>query len=123
MNLKLFKRLGILSILFFVSCSKGPGSTYIEMEEKVCAARSLSPMLEYTAPESQATVSTLVSIMDTSKGQTIMNKLDKNCTDKKIKIYKEEIDGDTAKIYLDKDSGPIKMRKVEGKWKLVFDKK
>lgn len=107
-----------------VSCgSSGPGAALLEMHEKMCKANSLQPIVEYTAPESQAMVGMVVAMSeDPKKGPQIKADLEQKCKTG-IKVVSEKIDGDTAVVVLSSDNKPTDMKKIDGKWKMVISKK
>lgn len=117
----------ILFTLFLTSgCifSKGPGDTLVEMRSKMCSSHSLQPMIEYSAPESQAAIGMIVGMAeDPKKGPDIKAKLEESCKKGKLSVVKEEINGETATVVLSDDGKPQTMRKIDGKWKMVISKK
>lgn len=117
----------LLSIFaFFVSAcgqKSGPGATMVQMWEKICQSKSLTPMSEYTAPESQKLVDMVVAMStDPKKGTEIMTNINSQCS-QKITVVSEQITGETAEVVLSTDNKATKLRLVEGKWKMVIDKK
>ena len=54
--------------------SKGPAETLQEMFNKVCEAGSPQPMLEYTAPQSQAIFASLLAMSEDPKKGAEMKK-------------------------------------------------
>lgn len=105
------------------SGSKGPADTLLEMHSKMCETMSYQPLLDYTAPQSQALVGTVVSMMaDPKKGPELKKELADKCKDK-MTVVSENIDGDTASVTLSGDKKPTEMIKIDGKWKMVVNKK
>lgn len=106
--------------------SKGPAETLQEMFNKVCEAGSPQPMLEYTAPQSQAIFASLLAMSeDPKKGAEMKKNIAEECEGKLSKqtVKSEKIEGDTAYVLMDDDEKPTKMIKIDGKWKMVIDKK
>jgi hypothetical protein len=116
----------LFAVLPLVSCgwmSKGPGDTLLEMHKKMCDAKSFQPMVEYTAPQSQAIVATVLAIADDpKKGPEMKENLESGCK-AGIKVLSEKIDGDSAVVTLSSDKKPTDMIKIDGKWKMVISKK
>lgn len=112
----------IFVVLFAVACggSPGPGDTFLEMQKKICEKQSLTPMVDYAAPESLAMIGFAASLAeDSDKGPKIKENIAKDCKTG-VKIIEEKIDGDNATLIVSNDKDPQTMRKVDGKWKLVF---
>ena len=104
--------------------SKGPADTLLEMHSKMCESNSYQPLLDYTAPQSQALVGTVVSMMtDPKKGPELKKELADKCSKGKLTVISENIDGDTASVTLSNDKKPTEMIKIDGKWKMVVNKK
>ena len=104
--------------------TKGPGDTLVEMRSKMCSSHSLQPMVEYSAPESQAAIGMIVGMAeDPKKGPEIKAKLEESCQKGKLSVVKEEIHGESAIVVLNDDGKPQTMRKIDGKWKMVISKK
>ena len=114
------------AVLPLASCgwvSKGPGDTLLEMHKKMCDTKSFQPMVEYTAPQSQAIVATALAIAeDPKKGPKMKEDLASRCNTG-IKVLSEKIDGDSAVVTLSSDKKPTDMIKIDGKWKMVINKK
>lgn len=117
---------GALLIISLTSCgwmSKGPGDTLLEMHSKMCKSMSFQPMLEYTAPQSQAIVGTILSMAeDPKKGPEMKGDLEAKCK-VGVKVLSEKIDGDSASVTLSDEKKPTDMVKIDGKWKMVINKK
>ena len=112
----------IFVVLFAVACggSPGPGDTFLEMQKKICEKQSLTPMVDYAAPEYLAMIGFAASLAeDSDKGPKIKENIAKDCKTG-VKIIEEKIDGDNATLIVSNDKDPQTMRKVDGKWKLVF---
>ena len=122
--MKTFKLAGLTATLLLTACgSQGPGDTLVEMRKKMCDKQSFSVMTEYAAPESQAVIGMIAQMSeDPKKGPDMKQKLLSECKTP-VKVEKEQIDGDKATVYLAGDSKPTMMKKVDGKWKMVIDKK
>ena len=111
-------------IVLTVACSRspGPGDTYLEMQNKICEKLSLTPMMDYAAPESMALIGFIANLAeDEKKGTEIKEKIAENCKTG-VKIIEEKIDGDIATLTVSNDKDTQTMRKVDGKWKLVLIK-
>lgn len=117
---------GALLITSLTSCgwmSKGPGDTLLEMHSKMCKTTSFQPMLEYTAPQAQAMVGTILALAeDPDKGPKIKADLEAKCKSG-VKVLSEKIDGDSASVTLSSETKPTDMIKIDGKWKIVINKK
>lgn len=114
----------IFLTIFIAACSvsPGPGDTFLEMQKKICDKQSLTPMVDYAAPESLVLIGMFAGLAeDKSKGPEIKKKIVENCN-KGIKILEEKIDGDSASLVVSNDKSLQTMRKIDGKWKLVLNK-
>lgn len=121
--MKTIRSICVLSVLLLAGCgSQGPGETLLEMRKKLCDTNSPAVMLEYTAPESQPLVA-MVSQMaeDPKKGPDIKRRMAAQCVTE-LKVEKVDVDGDRAVVFVQGDAEPTKMRKIDGKWKMVIDK-
>ncbi len=111
--------------LFATACGQksGPGAAMVEMWDKICQGKNLAPMKDYAAPESQKLIEAIVEMSaDPKKGPEIMGNITKQCG-QKVTVVSEKITGETAEVVLSTDNKPTKLRLVEGKWKMVIDKK
>lgn len=110
--------------IFIAACSgsPGPGDTFLEMQKKICDKQSLTPMIDYAAPESLALIGMVAGLAeDKNKGPEIKKNIQESCN-KGIKIIEEKIDGDIATLVVSNDKSVQTMRKIDGKWKLVLNK-
>ena len=122
-NHSTIKKSIFLIIAFTLNCSKGPDDIYIEMWKKICEEKSIHPMIEYTAPESVPLVSMFVGLtQDEKKGPKLRNGIEEGC--KKDDIYKvsDVVIKDDIGTFKNFEGKEIKMRKIDGKWKMVLDK-
>ena len=111
-------------IVLTVACSRspGPGDTYLEMQNKICEKQSLTPMMDYAAPESMVLIGFASKLAeDERKGAKVKENIAKVCKTG-VKIIEEKIDGDIATLKVSNDKDAQTMRKVDGKWKLVLIK-
>jgi hypothetical protein len=110
--------------LVLTACgASGPGSTLLEMRKKMCDAKDIAPMLEYTAPESQALIGMAAAMFnDPTKGPKLKADLEESCKSK-LEVVSEKVDGDTAVVKLNDGKEPTTMKKIDGKWKMVISKK
>jgi hypothetical protein len=119
------KNLLVISLtIVIVACSgsPGPGDTFLEMQKKICDKQSLTPMIDYAAPESLALIGMVAGLAeDKNKGPKIKKNIEESCN-KGIKIIEEKIDGDIATLVVSNDKSVQTMRKIDGKWKLVLNK-
>jgi len=114
----------IFLTIFIAACSvsPGPGDTFLEMQKKICDKQSLTPMVDYAAPESLALIGMVAGLAeDKNKGPKIKKNIEESCN-KGIKIIEEKIDGDIATLVVSNDKSVQTMRKIDGKWKLVLNK-
>jgi len=112
------------AIVLTVACSgsPGPGDTYLEMQNKICEKQSLTPMMDYAAPESMVLIGFASKLAeDERKGAKVKENIAKVCKTG-VKIIEEKIDGDIATLKVSNDKDAQTMRKVDGKWKLVLIK-
>ncbi len=119
------KSIMYLSLFLLISCRKGPGDTIVAMNKDICASKSLTPMLKYTAPESKEAMKLGIQFMtEGSKKGKLKKLIDKGCNEEGWdNIYKEEIDGDIALVYTTiDDTQPFKLKKIDGKWLLYITK-
>jgi hypothetical protein len=113
----------VLALALTACGSSGPGATLLEMRKKMCEAKDLTPMVEYTAPESQAMVGMLAGMFnDPKKGPKLKADLEESCKSK-LEVTSETIDGDTATVKLNDGKEATTMKKIDGKWKMVISKK
>ena len=113
-----------LTSLLFAACSNapGPGDTVIEMYKKMCAAKSIKPMIDYAAPESLPLLEMAAKLYDDKdKGPKLTADLVNRC-EKGIKVKEEKISGDTAVVVMLADDKPTDLRKIDGKWKVTISK-
>jgi hypothetical protein len=119
------KNLLVISLTIFIAAcsgSPGPGDTFLEMQKKICDKQSLTPMIDYAAPESLALIGMVAGLAeDKNKGPEIKKNIQESCN-KGIKIIEEKIDGDIATLVVSNDKSVQTMRKIDGKWKLVLNK-
>ena len=119
------KNLLVISLTIFIAAcsgSPGPGDTFLEMQKKICDKQSLTPMIDYAAPESLALIGMVAGLAeDKNKGPKIKKNIEESCN-KGIKIIEEKIDGDIATLVVSNDKSVQTMRKIDGKWKLVLNK-
>ena len=115
----------VISLTIFIAAcsgSPGPGDTFLEMQKKICDKQSLTPMIDYAAPESLALIGMVAGLAeDKNKGPEIKKNIQESCN-KGIKIIEEKIDGDIATLVVSNDKSVQTMRKIDGKWKLVLNK-
>ena len=114
----------IFLTIFIAACSgsPGPGDTFLEMHKKICDKQSLTPMIDYAAPESLALIGMIAGLAeDKNKGPKIKKNIEEGCN-KGIKVIEEKIDGDIATLVVSNDKSLQTMRKIDGKWKLVLNK-
>jgi len=65
-----------------------------------------------------------VSMMtDPKKGPKLKKELADKCSKGKLTVISENIDGDTASVTLSNNKKPTEMVKIDGKWKMVVNKK
>ncbi|MEY4285263.1 MAG: hypothetical protein RL111_1938 [Pseudomonadota bacterium] len=114
----------VMLALALTACgSSGPGSTLLEMRKKMCEAKNITPMVEYTAPESQAVIGMAAAMFnDPNKGPKLKADLEESCKSK-LEVVSEKVDGDTALVQLNDGKEPTTMKKIDGKWKMVITKK
>ncbi|NBO15244.1 MAG: hypothetical protein EBV20_08930 [Betaproteobacteria bacterium] len=114
----------VMLALALTACgSSGPGSTLLEMRKKMCEAKNITPMVEYTAPESQAVIGMAAAMFnDPTKGPKLKADLEESCKSK-LEVVSEKVDGDTALVQLNDGKEPTTMKKIDGKWKMVITKK
>lgn len=113
-----------LTSLLFAACSNapGPGDTVIEMYKKMCAAKSIKPMIDYAAPESLPLLEMAAKLYDDKdKGPKLTADLVGRC-EKGIKVKEEKVSGDTAVVVMLADDKPTDLRKIDGKWKVTISK-
>ena len=61
------KNLLVISLTIFIAAcsgSPGPGDTFLEMQKKICDKQSLTPMLDYAAPESLALIGMVAGLAE-----------------------------------------------------------
>jgi len=113
-----------LTALFFSACSNAPSpsDTVTEIYKKICAAKSIKPMIDYAAPESQPLLTMAAELYeDKDKGPKLKADLAERC-EKGIKVKEEKVSGDTAVVVMLHDDKPMDLRKIDGKWKVTISK-
>lgn len=100
---------------------KGPADTVREMYGKICDAKSIEPMLVYTAPQAQPLVAMGIQMQsDPKKGPKLKADLARDC-EAGFEVTSEQIEGDSAVVKVQgKDS--LDMIKIDDQWKIVINK-
>ena len=109
----LFLMLAVCGLLLFAGCSDSPK----DVAKKYAIALAdgdLAKANEYSTERTHKLNALIISMMSDSENKEKVKKdLDK------IDDCREEIDGDTAKLYADEsDEDPIILKKVDGDWKV-----
>lgn len=111
--------------LLLISCGRsGPKEAVMAMNDDLCKTKDLSVLSKYVTEESQRTVGMLSAMMsEPRKSASIKKDLDKKC-ETKLEVVSEKIDGDTAVVETTQDKGEkaVKLKRVNGQWKVIMTK-
>ena len=115
--------LALAGLFIFTGCSDSPKDVVVKWTEAIVNG-DIKKANEYSTENTHALNGMIIGIVNGKSEDAKKTKAELEASIEKLKNAKEEIDGDTAKVFMEDDKDkPAVLKKVDGKWKVDAQKK
>ena len=115
--------LALAGLFIFTGCSDSPKDVVVKWTEAIVNG-DIKKANEYSTENTHALNGMIIGIVNGKSEDAKKTKAELEASIEKLKNAKKEIDGDTAKVFMEDDKDkPAVLKKVDGKWKVDAQKK
>jgi len=115
--------LALAGLFIFTGCSDSPKDVVVKWTEAIVNG-DIKTANEYSTENTHSLNGLIIGVVNGKSEDSKKTKAELEASIEKLKNGREEITGDTAKVFVEgSDDKPATLKKIDGKWKVDAQKK